>query len=109
MDRENREVANRLKLLSQKHVETTMIGALSAVEEILGELWNHKSKNKTEEEQGWYNRYEELRSRILDTGNKQKRKMEEEFEHFDIKLRLYRYQMQVKARPRGTNEGNIEG
>jgi hypothetical protein len=78
-----------------------MIGALSAVEEILGELW------KTVEEQEMYNRYEELRSRILDTGNKQKRKMDEEFEHFDIKLRLFHYKMQVK--PRGTYEGNIEG
>lgn len=85
----------RLKKLSRTHVETTMIGALSVVEETFGHLWNYKNPSKTKEEKEMFALYEQLRKKILDTGNNQKRKLEEEFACFDVKVRVFKYEMRV--------------
>lgn len=104
MSKDDRAVANSLKKVCDTKIQTTMIGALAAIEDALGELWNHGSKHRTSEQEEWYNIYTELRSRILDIGNTQKRNLEKDFEAVDVQIRMVTYNMQVKPRPRVNTE-----
>lgn len=90
-----------LKKECKKRIDTTMIGALSAVEELFGDLWNHKVYDKTDEQSEWFQRYEKLRSRILDNGNNQKRKIDEDIDKYDIDWKKYHYDIRVSDNLKG--------
>lgn len=92
------EITDKVKSECKKKVDTTMIGALCAIEEVFGDLWNHKSLKRTKEQSEWYNKYEELRSRILDNGNNQKRKLETELDNYEIQYKTYHYDFVIKSR-----------
>lgn len=94
-------VKNKLKTECQKKIDTTMIGALSAIEDAFGELWNHQSLYQNEDELFWKEKYEILRSKILDNGNNQKRKLEKELESYEVSLRRYHVDLPVKSRNLG--------
>lgn len=66
--------------VSSKKIRTTMIGALSTVEEHLGFLWAEGSVEAEE----FKKIYERIRSEILDRGNNQIRNLEAEFSHYDV-------------------------
>ena len=86
---------DRLGKILKKKVETTMIGALSSIEENLGFLWNSNG-NLTEEQEKIYNLYQKIRSEILDKGNTQARNIDVELSQYDIKWLRYSVTIPVK-------------
>lgn len=86
-----------LKKLVAKRIQTTMIGALAAIEEKFKDFWTPKDGDKmTEEQQSLYNIFQEIRSSILDNGNNQIRLLEKDIEQFDVEARQYTIQLKVK-------------
>lgn len=87
----------RLKNIVDKKIQTTMIGALSAFEEIiLGSVFfdNLPDEEKVELE----DLYNKCRSKILDTGNTAKRNLTEEFQHYTINWDRYTVNLVMKPR-----------
>ena len=84
----NKEVSkDSLFKSSKKKVQTTMIGALSTIEESFGFLWGFEEKDEsklTPEQIHLKNIYDEARAKILDRGNTQIRSLELEFSNYDI-------------------------
>jgi hypothetical protein len=68
---------DRLLKIAKKKIQTTMIGALSAIEKRLDFLLQNNDPKLNDV-------FEELRSEILDRGNMQIRNLENEFTHYDI-------------------------
>jgi hypothetical protein len=68
---------DRLLKIAKKKIQTTMIGALSAIEKRLDFLLQDNDPKLNDV-------FEELRSEILDRGNTQIRNLENEFTHYDI-------------------------
>jgi len=88
---------DRLNKNFKKKVQTTMIGALSSIEEHLGFLWGHESDDPLSEEQEKMRLvYEELRSDVLDKGNTQIRNIDAELTQYDITWNRYQYQIPIK-------------
>ena len=88
---------DRLAKNCKKKIQTTMIGALSSIEDHLGFLWGHKSDESLSEEQEKMRLvYEELRSEILDKGNTQMRNIDTELTQYDVTWNRYQYQIPVK-------------
>ena len=71
---------NRLLKISAQKIQTTMIGALSSIENHFGFLWNHDDgdENLSSESQHMKQLYEDVRSEILDKGNHQARNIDVE-------------------------------
>jgi hypothetical protein len=86
----------RLANIMKKKVQTTMIGALSSLEEKFGSLWGHEEETVTDEQEQLRNVYEELRSDILDKGNTQIRNIDAELAQYDVRWNRYRYQIPVR-------------
>ena len=87
---------DRLSKILKKKVETTMIGALSSVEEHFGFLWATEGE-MTQEQQMMYDTYQKVRSDILDKGNAQARNIDAELNQYDIKWLKYSISMPVKS------------
>ena len=88
---------DRLTKNCKKKIQTTMIGALSSIEDHLEFLWGHKSDEALSEEQEKMRQlYEELRSEILDKGNTQMRNIDAELTQYDINWNRYQYQIPIK-------------
>jgi hypothetical protein len=86
---------DRLSKILKKKVETTMIGALSSIEEHFGFLWSGKSE-LTPEQQMMYDIYQRVRSEILDKGNAQARNIDAELNQYDVKWLKYSITIPVK-------------
>lgn len=87
---------DRLSKILKKKVETTMIGALSSVEEHFGFLWATEGE-MTQEQQMMYDTYQKVRSDILDKGNAQARNIDAELSQYDVKWLKYSITMPVKS------------
>ena len=85
----------RLGKILKKKVETTMIGALSSIEEHFGFLWG-SSDEMTEEQQSMYDIYQKVRSEILDKGNSQARNIDIELNQYELKWLRYSVTIPVK-------------
>lgn len=88
----NKEVSrDKLFKVAKKKIQTTMIGALSTIEESFGFLWamGLPEEEKTEEQKKVQELYEEARAKILDRGNTQIRNLESEFVNYDINRKKY--------------------
>jgi transcription termination factor Rho len=85
----------RLTKILKKKVQTTMIGALSSVEEHFGFLWDSDSE-MSEQQRLMYDLYQKLRSEILDKGNTQARNIDAELSQYDIKWLRYSVNIPVK-------------
>ena len=59
----------RLSKILKKKVETTMIGALSSIEEHFSFLWTPTQGEMTPEQQIMFDTIQKVRSEILDKGN----------------------------------------
>ena len=96
---------NRLLKISAKKIQTTMIGALSSIENHFGFLWNHDDGDESlsSESQHMKQLYEDVRSEILDKGNNQIRNLEAELSQYDVEW--LRYQMTLPVIPRSSKEG----
>ena len=89
---------DRLLKISKKKIQTTMIGALSAMEKGFGFLWGHESSETlTPEQEHLKEIYDEVRSEILDRGNNQARNLEAEFANYDINWLRYQITLPVKT------------
>ena len=81
----------------RKKIQTTMIGALSTLEESFGFLWGFQAdENLTDEQEKLKEIYEEARAKILDRGNTQIRNLEAEFSNYDVTRKRYQMNIPVK-------------
>ena len=89
---------HRLSKILKKKVETTMIGALSSVEEHFSFLWTSQSGGElTPEQQIMYDTFQKVRSEILDKGNTQARNVDAELNQYDVKWLRYSVNIPVKT------------
>lgn len=86
---------DRLSKILKKKIETTMIGALSSIEEHLGFLWDAKNGQLTEDQVYMKDLYQKVRSEILDKGNTQARNVDAELSQYDVKWLKYTIKMPV--------------
>jgi len=85
---------DRLSKILKKKIQTTMIGALSSIEENFGFLWNGDG-NVTVDQQILKNLYNKLRSEILDKGNNQARNIDAELSQYDVEWLRYSIKMPI--------------
>lgn len=89
----------RLTNILKKKIQTTMIGALSSIEDHFKFLWE-SDKSVTQEQM--YDLFQKVRSEILDKGNTQARNLEAELNQYDVKWLRYNVTIPVKS----IKEGN---
>jgi len=88
---------DRLSKILKKKIETTMIGALSSIEENLGFLWKAEDGEKQTKDQILMNGlYQKIRSEILDKGNAQARNIDSELNQYDVKWLRYSVSIPVR-------------
>tara|TARA_R110002020_G_scaffold458778_2_gene676533 strand:+ start:996 stop:1373 length:378 start_codon:yes stop_codon:yes gene_type:complete len=85
-DRHKDVSRDKLFKAAKKKIQTTMIGALSTLEQSFGFLWGFdvSEEERTPEQKKLYEIYEEARAEILDRGNTQIRNLDSEFVNYDI-------------------------
>jgi transcription termination factor Rho len=88
-DKYRADSKDRLTKILKKKIETTMIGALSSIEEHFGFLWNQESESMTDEQIFMKDAYQKVRSEILDKGNTQARNIDAELSQYDMKWLKY--------------------
>jgi transcription termination factor Rho len=96
--RENKYKADskdRLSKILKKKIQTTMIGALSAIEENFGFLWNSNNVDLSPEQEKMKALYNKMRSEILDKGNNQARNIDAELAQYDVEWLRYSIKMPV--------------
>ena len=85
----------RLKTACLKKIDTTMIGALDAIEKELSELigdCSHADQIMLKEA------FLRARSKILDNGNNQKRAISDEIRHYIVDWQMYTVTLPVKSK-----------
>tara|TARA_R110002051_G_scaffold233466_2_gene295010 strand:- start:1213 stop:1596 length:384 start_codon:yes stop_codon:yes gene_type:complete len=94
---------------SKKKIQTTMIGALSTIEEHFGFLWGLDSGEEklTPEQKHVRSIFEDIRAKILDRGNTQIRNLESEFVNYEISKKKYFINLPV-AKPKGDQDDRKE-
>ena len=95
----------RLSKILKKKVETTMIGALSSIEEHFSFLWTPTQGEMTPEQQIMFDTIQKVRSEILDKGNTQSRNVDAELSQYDIKWLRYNAVIPVKETKGGQEDG----
>ncbi len=88
---------DRLSKILKKKVETTMIGALSSVEDHFSFLWTNESGQQTPEQKIMYDLFQKVRSEILDKGNTQARNVDAELSQYDVNWLRYTIEMPIKT------------
>ena len=90
---------DRLTKNCKKKVQTTMIGALSSIEDHLGFLWGHdKDQELTEQQKKYEIIWDDLRNEILNHGNYNLREGLEDVEEFFDRADKYSYQFIMNNR-----------
>ena len=95
----------RLSKILKKKGETTMIGALSSIEEHFSFLWTPTQGEMTPEQQIMFDTFQKVRSEILDKGNTQSRNVDAELSQYDIKWLRYNAVIPVKETKGGQEDG----
>lgn len=83
----------------RKKIQTTMIGALSSIEENFGFLWD----GDEEQHKLYKELYDKIRSEILDKGNNQARNIDAELSHYDVEWLKYSMTMPVITKNKEQN------
>ena len=91
-DKYKTDSKERLSKILKKKVETTMIGALSSIEEHFAFLWSQEGETSPEAKV-MYDLFQKVRSEILDKGNTQARNVDAELSQYEIKW--LRYNMEI--------------
>lgn len=87
---------DRLSKILKKKIQTTMIGALSTIEENFGFLWtNVDGKPLTQDQETMKAMYNKVRSEILDRGNNQARNIDAELAQYEVEWMRYQMKMPV--------------
>lgn len=89
------ESKDRLSKILKKKIQTTMIGALSTIEENFGFLWNSTGVELTKEQAAMKELYNKVRSEILDKGNNQARNIDAELSQYEVEWLRYSVKMPV--------------
>lgn len=79
---------DRLSKILKKKIQTTMIGALSSIEENFSFLWNNDDVSENDKII-MENLYQKVRSEILDKGNNQARNIDAELSQYDVQWLRY--------------------
>lgn len=88
------ESKDRLSKILKKKIQTTMIGALSTIEENFSFLWTNESGGPlTKDQELMKTLYNKVRSEILDRGNNQARNIDAELAQYDVEW--LRYQVKI--------------
>ena len=104
MDRDYKQVRDakykqdskdRLSKILKKKIQTTMIGALSTIEENFGFLRNNEDAANNEQEKMMKELYNKVRSEILDRGNNQARNIDAELAQYEVEWTRYQIKMPV--------------
>jgi len=97
---------DKLFKASKKKIQTTMIGALSTIEEQFGFLWGFdiSESERMPEQKKIHDIYEDIRAKILDRGNTQIRLLETEFINYDITRKKHFINLPM-AQPKGDSDG----
>lgn len=100
-DKYRQDSRDRLSKILKKKVETTMIGALSSIEDHFSFLWSSKEGTLSSEQKMMYDIYQKVRSEILDKGNTQARNVDAELAQYDVKWLRYQATLPVLPRQQG--------
>lgn len=87
------ESKDRLSKILKKKIQTTMIGALSTIEENFGFLWEQMEGKSEAEQEIMKELYKKVRSEILDKGNNQARNIDAELAQYEVEW--LRYNMKI--------------
>jgi transcription termination factor Rho len=91
---------DRLSKIIRKKIQTTMIGALSSIEENFGFLWDGNNEDITPEtRQQMSELYQKIRSEVLDKGNTQARNVDAELANYDVSWLRHSISIPVVKRP----------
>ena len=90
----------RLSSIMKKKIQTTMIGAISSIEDHFGMLWNGDSKDHAL----MHEIFQKVRSEILDKGNHQLRNIDVELSQYDIEWMRYNLDLPMKQIKEDGNE-----
>lgn len=107
-DRESKykqESKDRLSKILKKKIQTTMIGALSSIEEHFGFLWDENNGNTKEQNERMKQIYEQVRSEILDKGNNQSRNVDAELSQYNVEWLKYQLKIPVITKPEEKSNG----
>ena len=85
----------RLSRILKKKIQTTMIGALSSIEENFGFLWQGDDKDLSKDQRMMKEMYNKVRSEILDKGNNQARNIDAELAQYDVEWLKYSIKIPV--------------
>jgi hypothetical protein len=105
-DKYKQDSRDRLSKILKKKVETTMIGALSSMEDHFSFLWLSKEGELSPEQRIMYEIFQKVRSEILDKGNTQCRNVDAEIAQYDVKWLRYQATLPVYTRIKGKGEQN---
>ena len=88
-DNYKQESRLRLSKILKKKIQTTMIGALSSLEEHFSFLWTSDSGELSSDQKTMLNLYNNVRSEILDKGNNQLRNIDAELAQYEVEWQRY--------------------
>jgi hypothetical protein len=94
-DRYKQDSKDRLSKILKKKIQTTMIGALSTIEEHFGFLWNNEENPTNDQQKLMQDLYNKVRSEILDRGNHQARNIDAELSQYEVEWLRYSLEMPV--------------
>ena len=103
-DKFKQDSRGRLSKILKKKVETTMIGALSSIEDHFAFLWTSKDGGMSPEQKIMYDTFQKVRSEILDKGNTQSRNVDAELAQYEVKWLRYQTSMPVISRKTGEKQ-----
>ena len=86
---------DRLAKILKKKIQTTMIGALSTIEENFSFLWSNPTGELTPAQVELKTIYDKVRSEILDKGNNQARNIDAELSQYEVEWLRYSIQIPV--------------
>lgn len=92
------ESKERLSKILKKKIQTTMIGALSTIEENLSFLW--EGDNPKIDKEKMKEIYNKIRSEILDRGNNQARNVDAELAQYEVTWLRYSIKIPFVQRPK---------
>ena len=95
-DKFKNDSKERLSKILKKKVETTMVGALSSIEDHFSFLWSSESDALSPEQKIMFDTFQKVRSEILDKGNTQARNIDAELNQYDVKWLRYSVNIPVK-------------
>lgn len=84
--------------LIEKCIKTSMVAAISKVEDEFGNMWGADGSEVTTEMLENKVKFDSIRKHIFDTGHRQIDKAKEELENYDICWNRYQLQMQFKPK-----------